>query len=166
MEDVDDQPLICGTIEEVYRAEFPRLVRSLAVVDGHEAAADAVQEAFIAADRRWRKVSRLDDPVGWIRRAAINKALNGRRNTRRRAELLAGVRPVVVDDLDALDLDLLAAIRALPTQQRLVICLHHLGGYRITEVAADLGIAPGTVKSHLHDARRALRTHLEVTDDA
>jgi RNA polymerase sigma-70 factor (ECF subfamily) len=166
MEDVDDQPLVSGTIDELYRTEFARLVRSLAVVDGPEAAADAVQEAFIAADRRWRKVSRMDDPVGWIRRAAVNRLLNGRRNTRRRAELLAGVRPVAVDDLDPLDLDLLAAIRALPTQQRLVICLHHLGGYRITEVAADLGIAPGTVKSHLHDARRALRAHLEVTDDA
>ena len=166
MEDVDDQPLVSGTIDALYRTEFPRLVRSLSVVDGPEAAADAVQEAFIAADRRWRKVSRMDDPVGWIRRAAVNRLLNGRRNTRRRAELLAGVRPVVVDDLDPLDLDLLAAIRALPTQQRLVICLHHLGGYRVDDVAADLGIAPGTVKSHLHDARRALRAHLEVTDDA
>ena len=51
MEDVDDQPRVIGTIDEVYRAEFPRLVRSLAMVDGPEAAADAVQEAFIAADR-------------------------------------------------------------------------------------------------------------------
>lgn len=166
MEDVDIHPPAARTIEELYRAEFPRLVRSLAVVDGPEAAADAVQEAFLAADRRWRKVSELDDPVGWIRRAAINRLLNGRRNTRRRAQLLAGIRPVVVDDLDPLDLDLLAAIRALPTQQRLVVCLHHLGGYRVDDVAADLGIAPGTVKSHLHDARRALRARLEVTDDA
>lgn len=166
MEDVGTQPPVSGSIDEVYRAEFPRLVRSLAVVDGPEAAADAVQEAFLTAARRWRKVSAMDDPVGWIRRAAVNRLLNGRRNTRRRAELLAGIRPVVVDDLDPLDLDLLAAIRALPTQQRLVVCLHHLGGYRIDDVAADLGIAPGTVKSHLHDARRALRAHLEVTDDA
>ena len=57
-------------------------------------------------------------------------------------------------------------MRALPTQQRLVICLHHLGGYRVDDVAADLGIAPGTVKSHLHDARRSLRRTLEVADDA
>lgn len=166
MEDVDTPPQASGIIDEVYRAEFPRLVRSLSLVDGPEAAADAVQEAFLAADRRWRKVSALDDPVGWVRRAAINRLLNGRRNRLRRAELLAGIRPVVVDELDPLDLDLLAAIRDLPTQQRLVVCLHHLGGYRIDDVAADLGIAPGTVKSHLHDARRALRARLEVTDRA
>ena len=166
MEDVDAPPRATEPIDGLFRAEFPRLVRALSVVDGPEAAADAVQEAFIAADRRWKRVSALDDPAGWVRRAAINRLLNGRRNTRRRAELLAAVRPVTVDDLDPLDLDLLAAVRALPTQQRLVICLHHLGGYRIDDVAADLGIAPGTVKSHLHDARRALRARLEVTDDA
>ena len=166
MEDVDERRPAPAAIEDLFRQEFPRLVRALALVDGPEAAADAVQEAFIAADCRWRRVRQLDDPAGWVRRVALNRLLNGRRNARRRAELLASVRPVAVDDLDPLDLDLLAAIRALPTQQRLVICLHHLGGYRVDDVAADLGIAPGTVKSHLHDARRSLQRTLEVTDDA
>lgn len=165
MEDVRDHPPAAAEIEALFRAEFGRLVRALAVVDGPEAAADAVQEAFIAADRRWRWVSRLDDPAGWVRRAAVNRLLNGRRDRRRRGELLAAVRPVVEAELEPLDLDLLAAVRALPTQQRLVVCLHHLGGYRVDDVAADLGIAPGTVKSHLHDARRSLRRTLEVADD-
>ena len=43
MEDMDHPP-IAPSIDELYRAEFPRLVRSLSVVDGPEAAADAVQE--------------------------------------------------------------------------------------------------------------------------
>ena len=166
MDDVPDQLPIPPTIEALYRATFADLVRSLALVDGPEAAADAVQEAFISADRRWRRVRSLDDPVGWIRRAALNRLLNGRRNTRRRSEILAAVRPAVEADLDPLDLDLLAAIGALPRQQRLVVCLHHLAGLKVDEVAADLAIAPGTVKSHLHDARSALRRTLEVTDDA
>lgn len=166
MEDVRDHPPAPATIDGLFRVEFARLVQALSVVDGPEAAADAVQEAFIAADRRWRRISRLDDPAGWVRRVAVNRLLNGRRNHRRRTELLAAVRPVAEAELQPLDLDLLAAIRALPTQQRLVVCLHHLGGYRVDDVAADLGIAPGTVKSHLHDARRSLRRTLEVADDA
>lgn len=155
-----------STIDELFRREFPRLVRALSVVDGAEAAADAVQEAFIAADGRWRRVRSLDDPAAWVRRVAVNRLLNGRRNHRRRTEILAAVRPVVEGELDPLDLDLLAAVRSLPRQQRLVVCLHHLGGCTVAEVAADLDIAPGTVKSHLHDARSALRRTLEVTDDA
>lgn len=154
------------SIDDLFRAEFPRLVRSLALVEGVEAAADAVQEAFIAADRRWRRVGSLDDPAAWVRRAALNRLLNGKRNRRRREEILEGVRPVTEAELNPLDLDLLAAIRALPRQQRAVVCLHHLGGVPVAELATDLGIATGTVKSHLHDARRALRRTLEVRDDA
>lgn len=166
METMDERTPAPRTVDDLFRQEFSRLVRVLAVVDGPEAAADAVQEAFIAADRRWRTVRRMDDPAGWVRRVAVNRLLNGRRDRRRRTELLAAIRPVEVEDLSPMDLDLLEAIRALPTQQRLVVCLHHLGGFRVDEVAADLDIASGTVKSHLHDARRSLRRTLEVADDA
>lgn len=166
METMDERLPGPRTIDDLFRQEFARLVRALSVVEGPESAADAVQEAFIAADRRWRTVRQLDDPAGWVRRVAVNRLLNRRRDRRRQVELLAAVRPVEVEDLSPLDLDLLEAIRSLPTQQRLVVCLHHLGGYRVDDVARDLGIAPGTVKSHLHDARRSLRRTLEVADDA
>src|SRR4051812_21975238 len=50
------------------------MVRSLAVACGDgEVAADAVQEAFTRAFVRWGRVSRLDDPPGWIRHVALNK---------------------------------------------------------------------------------------------
>jgi RNA polymerase sigma-70 factor (ECF subfamily) len=162
MEAVDEQRL---TIESLFRAEFARLVRSLGVADGYEHAADAVQEAFMQATRHWSRVSSMDDPAGWVRRVAVNRLANGHRNRRRRAELLAAVRPPDPAELDPLDLDLLAAVAALPPQQRRCVCLHHIGGYSIDEVAQSLDIAPGTVKSHLHDGRAALRKVLEVVDD-
>jgi RNA polymerase sigma-70 factor (ECF subfamily) len=154
------------TFEALFLAEFPRLVRSLAIADGTEDAADAVQEAFVEAQRRWSRVSRLQDPAGWVRRVAVNRLSNARRNRRRRTEILASVRPVDPAQLEALDLDLLAAVAALPPQQRRCVCLHHIGGYPVAEIATALEIAEGTVKSHLHDARAALRRRLEVTDDA
>jgi RNA polymerase sigma factor (sigma-70 family) len=160
MEAVDDEL----TIEALFRAEFARLVRALSVADGREDAADAVQEAFMQAQRRWTKVASLDDPAGWVRRVAVNRLSNGRRNRRRQTELLGAVRPPDPEELAALDLDLLAAVRALPPQQRRCVCLHHIGGYPIDEVATALGIAPGTVKSNLHDGRASLRRALEVPD--
>jgi Sigma-70 region 2 len=80
-----------SSVEALFKAEFARLVRGLALVEGTEAAADAVQEAFIQADRQWRKVGRLVDPAAWVRRVAMNRLLNGRRNHRRRTEILAAV---------------------------------------------------------------------------
>jgi RNA polymerase sigma-70 factor (ECF subfamily) len=162
MRAVEDERL---TIETLFRAEFARLVRALAVADGREDAADAVQEAFMQAQRDWTRIGALDDPAGWVRRVAINRLSNRRRSRRRQAELLAAIRPPDPDELDALDLDLLAAVRALPPQQRRCVCLHHIGGYPVDQVATMLGVAPGTVKSHLHDGRAALRRVLEVPDD-
>jgi len=43
-------------------------VRSLAVAFDPEAAADAVQEAFIAADRQWERLASYDDAAAWVRR--------------------------------------------------------------------------------------------------
>jgi RNA polymerase sigma-70 factor (ECF subfamily) len=73
-------------VEELFERDYVRLVRSLSVAFDAESAADAVQEAFIAADRRWARVGAYDDPAGWVRRVAVNRLLNGRRNRGRRAE--------------------------------------------------------------------------------
>ncbi len=149
------------TIEALFAAEYARLVRGLAVAYDAESASDAVQEAFIAADRRWKTVSSYDDPAAWIRRVALNRLQNGRRNRRRRSEILQAVRPVPADDLTAELVDLRAAVAALPEKMRLAVCLHHLSGLPVADVADVLGVSRGTVKSNLHDARSKLRVALE-----
>ncbi len=147
------------TVEDLFVREFARLTRALAVAfDDAEGAADAVQEAFIEADRRWDSMGGYGDPAGWVRRVATNRMLNRRRNRIRRSEILAAVRPVAPEDLTDDLLDLRAAIDRLPEKMRLAVCLHHLGGCAIDEVAEILGVSPGTVKSNLHDARRQLRS--------
>ena len=52
--------------------------------------------------------------------------------------------------------DLHAALRALPLAQRQVIVLHHLVGLPVEEVAVQLRLAPGTVKSRLARGRAAM----------
>jgi RNA polymerase sigma-70 factor (ECF subfamily) len=153
-------------LSEVFRTEFGRLVSALAVAFGAEAAADAVQEAFIAADRRWSRVGHYDDPAAWVRHVALNRLRNERRNARRRAEILTAVRPTSPVDLTDELIDLRAALCSLPRQQRASVCLYYLGGYTVDEVAAAMTIAPGTVKSHLSDARARLRLTLLEPDDA
>jgi RNA polymerase sigma-70 factor (ECF subfamily) len=150
-----------ATVDDLFDREYVRLVRALGVAFGTEAAADAVQEAFIEADRRWRRVGQLDDPAGWVRRVALNRLLNGRRNRLRRSEILATLRPVAVEDLTDARLDLRRAIDSLPERMRVTICLHYLAGLYVDEIAAALEVSPGTVKSTLHDGRQRLRSLLE-----
>jgi len=153
---------VVGTVEELFDREYARLVRALGVAFDPEAAADAVQDAFIAADRRWARVGRLEDPAGWVRHVALNRLRNRRRDIRRRAEILATIRPVADEDLTDALLDLRRAIASLPERMRVAVCLYHLADLRVDEVAAAMSVSAGTVKSTLHDGRTRLRTLLEV----
>jgi RNA polymerase sigma-70 factor (ECF subfamily) len=160
-EDVDRQ------VEALFRAHYAPLVRGLALAAGSpEAAADAVQDAFVQLHRHWRKVSGYDEPVAWLRRVAVNRVQDQRRGVRRRDAAVGRLRVLTGDaaaspDLDAIT-DLRDAVDALPPRQRLVIGLHHLAGLPVAEVADALEISEGTVKSQLHDARSNLRSTLEV----
>ncbi len=144
------------TVEDLFASEHDRLVAGLAVAFDLASAEDAVQEAFITADRRWSRVVSLDDPAGWVRRVAVNRLLNGRRNRRRRDEILSTVRSGTPEDLTDDLLDLRASLGRMPKRMRTVMCLHYITGLRVDEVAETLGIATGTVKSTLHDGRRRL----------
>ena len=57
--------------------------------------------------------------------------------------------------------EVLEAVLALPPKQRAAVHLHYYEGYTTDEIAAILGQRPGTVRSHLSRARRALREQLE-----
>jgi RNA polymerase sigma factor (sigma-70 family) len=152
-------------VTDLFEREYERLVRSLGVAFGAESAADAVQEAFIEADRGWSRVATLDNPAVWVRRVAINRLLNRERNRARRREILATIRPVADAELTDDLLDLRRAIADLPDKMRAAVCLHYLADLSVEEVAAALEVGSGTVKSNLHDARRRLREQLgEVSD--
>lgn len=149
-----------------FRASYAPMVRALAVVAADtQVAEDVAQDAFLQALRHWPKVRGYDRPEAWVRRVALNRlADQGRRRGRRdrameRLALARTAEPVPADP------DLAAAIAGLSDQQRRVVALHYLLDLPVDEVAADLGIAPGTVKSHLAAARKALAAVLEVVDD-
>jgi RNA polymerase sigma factor (sigma-70 family) len=55
---------------------------------------------------------------------------------------------------------LVQALRGLPRRQREVVVLRYLVDLSEQDVAAVLGIAPGTVKAHSHRGLAALRHHL------
>ena len=62
----------------------------------------------------------------------------------------------VSTDSPEMRMDLENAIAALPTGARMAFVLHEIEGYQHDEIAAQLGIAAGTVKAQLHRARKLL----------
>ena len=160
----DGRPAPLLTFDDFFAAHFGELVGALGVAVGPEAAADAVQEAFVRAHGRWRRLASMDHPLAYVRRIAINRLIDEHRRQRRWER----ARPVLVERDDphasVADIDLARALAQLPRGQRLAVVLHYLLDLPVDDVASELHVSPGTVKSQLHDARRALRRTLEVLD--
>lgn len=156
---------MAGEFEELYTSTFGRLVGQLFLVTGdlHEAE-EVVQEAFTRAAGRWHRLRDYDQPELWVRRVAINLATDGRRRRRRLAVLaqLKADQAAVVPPISVDGLAVAAALATLPRRQRQVVVLHYLLDVPVREVARQLSMPVGTVKSRLARARSALAAQLDV----
>jgi RNA polymerase sigma-70 factor (ECF subfamily) len=134
------------------------------------AAEDLTQEAFIAAQRRWKSLQSFDRPDLWVRRVVANRSVSRWRrldNDERRVRKLAAVRPREEDPQPSDDVWRL--VRELPPRQAQVIALTYLEDRSLADVAAVLDIGVETAKTHLQRGKaalaRALRTEDETTDE-
>lgn len=145
--------------DEFYARSRDRLAIQIAGLTGDAAeAVDHVQEAYIRAWARWSYVGGLDDPEGWVRRVARNLAVSRWRRARRL--VLPPGPPDQRIEWDDQQREVVEALRALPRAQREALVLHHLVGFSVAELAADLDAQAGTVKSWLSRGRRQLATAL------
>jgi RNA polymerase sigma-70 factor (ECF subfamily) len=130
-------------------------------------AEDALQDALVIA---WRDLRGLRDPDrfdAWLRRVVVRECIEHATRERRR---VANLRILPVDgpaspdpELDYADRDQLErGFRRLTPEQRAILVLHHYEGYQPSEIAELLGIPPGTARSRLHHAHRAMRAALDA----
>jgi RNA polymerase sigma-70 factor (ECF subfamily) len=178
--DVADSELIAEVVRngseyafrQLYRRHAPRLYQlHLRFSGGDEAdAEDLFQETWMRAARLFPHFKRDAPLFPWLRGIAVNVAREWLRRTRRDEQRIVSVD---VDEIPqdqgepAGRLDLDTAIAALPAGYRAVLILHDVEGLTHAEIARSLGVAIGTTKSQLFEARRAVRralqarTHLE-----
>jgi RNA polymerase sigma-70 factor (sigma-E family) len=127
-------------------------------------AEDLVAEAFTKAWMSWPRVREHPSPRGWVVRTALNAHVSWWRR-RRREVALGGHEAVAADSHDpSLDSSLIAALQRLPAKQRVVIVLRLLLDLDTATTAKTLGMASGTVASHLHRGLAALRRDLPALD--
>ena len=140
---------------DFFRREFERLVRTVyLVLHDQQSAEDVAQDAFGQLYLNWAKVSGYDKPQAWLRRIAIRMAVRvARREESRRALTRGQSRRSLPPERD---LDLAAALRALPAQQRAAVALHYYEDQSAEEVGVLLGCSASTVRTHLLRARTRL----------
>jgi RNA polymerase sigma-70 factor (ECF subfamily) len=152
---------------------YLRACRAVALgVTGDEADADDVcQDAFVVAIER---IAECRDPArfgGWLLQITRNRARNlVRAPAARRAvplddrEPSRGLSPMAELERSELRERLLAALAEIPEQHREVVLLHDLEGWKHREIGERMDLPEGTVRSHLHHARRRLRQLLGQGD--
>lgn len=133
-----------------------------------EAAKDVVQETWESALRGLR---RLEDPArfrAWLYAIAARKCTDALRTKYRSARAADATREQAALNHADIDLaqtagdriDLASALKRLPPEQRIAVGLFFGEDMSVTEIATATGVPPGTVKSRLFAARKALRSAL------
>lgn len=174
--DVSDE-VLARRVQQGDRGALDRLVRRYlraihAVIASYLAERadieDAVQETFLRALDRITGYEPARPFAPWLYQIARNVARDRlAASARRRTEPLPGggleesaPGPEVVTERAEIRRAVDAAIRELPEQQRTAFRLHDVDGYTTNEAARIMGLSPGTIRSHVHHARRALRQAL------
>jgi len=156
----------------VRRYQRPAYAVALSVTGRHEDAEDAAQEAFLVALSRLDECRNPDRFGGWLMTIVRNRSKNLiRRESLRETEPVppgarsGGPTPDRVVENSELRALLNAALQDLTEVQRQVVLLHDLEGWKHREIAERLDLPSGTVRSHLHFARKALRKVLKDTPE-
>ena len=151
-----------GAYGELVRRSLPAVRSLLRRMGAQPALADDVaQDAFIAAMRAIGSYRAESSFAAWVMRIAARLFLRRCRNEARLVSLedtdAAGSEPTDTVDLDR-------ALASLSPMERLCVSLCHGAGFSHSELAAELDLPLGTVKSHVLRGTRRLRDRLGIEE--
>ncbi len=150
------------------------------MLNDRDEAADATQEAFVRAFRALPKFQEQCAFGTWVHRIAANVALDALQKRKKTPLPHSSLSREDDDFSNALETPdrreaphevadrrerthiIHCALAKLPEHYRLVLVLFDIQGHSYDEIAAQLELPEGTVKSRLNRARTALRESLEV----
>ncbi len=140
---------------------YPALIRLGALLTGDAGhGEDLVQDALVVTYRHWRRLHPDGNPEAYTRRVMVRAAWRARRRLWHREVPTADIpEQSTTDPYGSRDVatDVLAALRRLPAQQRVVLVLRYWDDQSEEQISASLGIPTGTVKSRAFRALGALR---------
>ena len=140
---------------------------ALAMLRDRARAEDVTQDIFI---KLWRALPLYDGRAAlgtWLYTIARNTCLSAlRSDSYRKTSALDETTEPSAHSTTPLTLSVDQCVARLPDLQRQVITLFYMQDRSVAEVAAMLDLPEGTIKSHLHRARRALGEMMESGEGA
>jgi RNA polymerase sigma-70 factor (ECF subfamily) len=146
---------------------YLRACRAVALsITGEVAGAeDICQDAFVYAIERIDDCRHPERFGAWLLQIVRNRSRNQVRDRKARQAMpldmleapSASSSPARDAERGELRDRLLGALAELPQDRREVVLLHDLEGWTHREIAERMELPPGTVRSHLHHARKKLR---------
>jgi RNA polymerase sigma-70 factor (sigma-E family) len=164
--------LAASTVATLFREHHGELVRLAVLMVGDlPTAEDVVQDVYASLHSRWSERAAPDAIVPYVRACVLNgcRSVQRRRAIARRigAEHRAEERSSAAAESEAIlsedRREVLAALTRLPRRRREVLVLRYYLGLSEAEIAAVLGISPGTVKSTAARGLAALARDLGET---
>jgi len=146
-----------GVLEDLVRTRRGALVGYAALLTGDLASAeDVVHDAIVKSFSRGRGFSHVNQADAYVRRAIVSVFIDkARRDERfRKAAPALAAEDARADAEPPVDLD--RALAALSPQLRLVVVLRFADDLTVPQIAERSGLADGTVKRYLHEARAQL----------
>jgi len=153
--------------EKIYRKfHKPAFTVAVRICKCRELAQDVTQEAFITAFKRMHQYRGESPFWGWLRRVVVNHAISALRKLPRfDAVEFEDCMATSNGDQDSLGhcMDLEQALEQLSDEDRMVVWLHDVEGYKHKEIARLAGKTESYSKTRLNRARTRLR--ILISDD-
>lgn len=132
---------------------------ALALAAGEPTADELVGDTV---SRIFERLDQLREPAAveaWARKILVRRFVDGRRRFQRRLrfEAISVEQPAPLEGDAAFVRD---AVRRLSRDEQAILVLHYWMGFTLVEVARQLDLPAGTVKSRLHGALQRLRHDL------
>jgi RNA polymerase sigma-70 factor (sigma-E family) len=148
-------------------ASSARLLRTAWLLTlNREQAQDLVQLAYVKTFAVWRRVRR-DDAESYARRVLVNSHIDWWRRAPWRERSTAQLPERAINNNETAIAErtaLAAALRELTKRERTVVVLRYYLDISEADVAAELNVSLGTVKSTASKALAKLRNSAELTD--
>lgn len=175
--EVSEEELVKGCLAGApayQRALYKRYASKMLTVclryaNKREEAEDILQEGFITVFEKLTQFKMQGSFEGWVRRIMVHKAIENYRKTSRVYPVL-DIEDVEDNFISQEDIvsniatkELLNIIQELPPMYKMVFNLYAFEGMTHREIAENLGIAEGTSKSNLSDARNILKKKVALS---
>ena len=147
--------------QRFYRDQYQQTARLARMLTGRpDMADDLAQDAFVRLYRYAQQSGRrIDNPGGLLRTTTVNVCRSWHQSQQRQ-QLRMVRHGADADSLTEWERELDDSLRRLPYEQRAVVVFRFWLGLSESEIADALECRPGTVKSRLSRALRALRKDL------